>query len=335
MKPLLSVVLWVLLALPLASCEGVVLGRDASGDATAIFDHLWNDLRERYPYFEVKEIDWVAAGNRHRKRVVDGMPEKELFAVLADLLFELRDGHVNLTSDFDRSRNWDWFEDYPLDYNQGVIDRSYLGRDFWITGPLHNQIIDGVLYVNYRSFMDEISDAHLDYLVERANGLRGVILDVRSNGGGSITNVDKLAAAFAHERYRYGKVRIKNGRCAGCFSSWNDLFVVPRDGRRYEGKVVVLTNRRSYSSTTYFAAMMRQNPRVTLVGSQTGGGGGTPAYGELPNGWIYRFSSTQTVNEQGDPLELGVPVDAEVALLPEDEYNGIDTIIEHALRLFE
>lgn len=32
---------------------------------------------------------------------------------------------------------------------------------------------------------------------------------------------------------------------------------------------------------------------ITLVGDTTGGGGGLPNGGQLPNGWTYRFSITR------------------------------------------
>lgn len=321
----------LVLLINLSSCEKIFMVEDISDDAQTVFEHLWQDARERYSYFEFKEIDWHEVKNRYEERIYDGMPEKELFNVLAEMLFELEDGHVNLTSSFDRSRNWDWFQNYPLDYNQGIIDRNYLGRDFRITGPFRNQVIDSVLYVNYRSFTEQISDAHMDQLMERAQGLKGVIIDVRSNGGGNLDNANKLASGFTLESYNYGRNRIKNGPCPDCFSSWNTLNVTPRDGLKYAGKVVVLTNRASYSSTTFFAEMMRQNENAKLVGSPTGGGGGTPVFGELPNGWLYRFSSTQTISMQGEHLEPGVPVDDQVSLLQEDEHDGVDTIIEFAL----
>ena len=321
----------LVLLISLSSCEKIFLVEDVSDDAQSVFEHLWQDAHDRYSYFELKDIKWQDVKNRYEERIYDGMPEKELFDVLAEMLFELEDGHVNLTSPFNRSRNWDWFQDYPLDYNQGIIDRNYLGRDFWITGPFRSQIIDSVLYVNYRSFTDQISETHMDQLMERAQGLKGVILDVRSNGGGSLDNANKLAAGFTSESYNYGQSRIKNGSCPDCFSSWNTLSVTPRSGPTFSGNVVVLTNRASYSTTTFFAEMMRQNENATLVGSQTGGGGGTPVFGELPNGWLYRFSSTQTINMNGEHLEPGVPVDYQVSLLKEDEHDGVDSIIEFAL----
>lgn len=319
----------------LGGCEPALLGRGAPDDPTAVFEFLWEDLRDRYAYFELKGIDWDAAGDRHRARITSDIDDLDLFETLADLLFELEDGHVNLTSPFNRSRNWDFFQDYPLAYNQGIIDRTYLGRDFWITGPARSQILGSVLYINLRSFADRLSPAHVDALMDRAAGLHGVIVDVRSNGGGALDNAIRLAAAFTDEPYVYGQVRIKDGPCPDCFSSWTDLRVPSRAGPRFDGPVVVLTDRASYSSTTYFAEMMRQNTNAVLIGSPTGGGGGTPAYGELPNGWIYRFSATQAINNDGEHLEIGIPVAVQVDLDPEDERAGVDTILEAALRRFD
>lgn len=315
----------------LTSCEKALLGGDPANNPKEVFEHLWTDIHHRYSYFEYKDIDWEAVKRQYDPRIRESMSEIELFEVLADLLFELDDGHVNLTSSFNRSRNWVWSQDFPLNYNQGIIDRNYLGTDFWITGPLRHQIIDSVLYINYRSFSGQLSRAHIDAVAQRAEGLAGVIIDVRSNGGGNLDNASRLAAAFTDVPYTYGRVRIKNGTCTDCFSSWTDLKVSTRSGPGYAGEVVVLTNRESYSTTTYFAEMMRVNPRATLMGDQTGGGGGTPAFGELPNGWTFRFSSTQSVDNDGLHFERGIPVDVAVELEKPDEDNGIDTIIERAL----
>lgn len=317
----------------MTSCEKAILRKDKAVDPKLVFEYLWNDIHNRYTYFELKEIDWENVKKRYQSEINEGMSEQELFDVLSEMLFELKDGHVNLTSPFNRSRNWDWFQDYPLNYNQGIIDRNYLGKDFRITGPLRNQIIGSVLYINYRSFTDDISDKNIEELIKRAQNTAGVIIDVRSNGGGNLNNAQKLAGAFTSKCYTYALVRIKKGSCSDCFSSWTELTVCPKDGLKYEGSVVVLINRGSYSSTTYFAEMMRENPNVTLMGDKTGGGGGTPAFGELPNGWIYRFSSTQAISNDGRHLELGVPADIEVGMNKTDEDNGVDTMLESALNL--
>ena len=313
------------------ACEEVMLKSDPADKPSVIFEHLWSDINDRYAYFELKEIDWNAVGNEYRSQISDNMDEFELFNVLADMLYQLRDGHVNLTSSFDRSRNWQWFQDFLENYNQHVIDRYYLKKDFLITGPLHNQVIDSVLYVNYRSFADQITHSHLDQLMERARPLKGVIIDVRHNGGGSLQNGAMLASCFVEEPMVYARQRFKNGSGKDDFTSWEDMTIRPRNGQRFSGPVVLLTNRRSYSASNFFAQMMKVIPHAIVMGDNTGGGGGIPVFGELPNGWTYRFSASQAITPDGEHLEITVPVDVRLDMHFTDDRRGTDTIIETAL----
>jgi len=70
---------------------------------------------------------------------------------------------------------------------------------------------------------------------------------------------------------------------------------------------------------------------VRTLGDWTGGGGGTPASGELPNGWIVRYSSTQSFTPDGFNIEGGIPPDIKVDLTEADRARGKDTILERAL----
>lgn len=59
--------------------------------------------------------------------------------------------------------------------------------------------------------------------------------------------------------------------------------------------------------------MAKALPKVVLVGDTTGGGLGIPNGGQLPNGWLYRFSVTQTLTLSKSPdFENGVPPEIRV-----------------------
>jgi len=332
MKQRITLLIPLAALLLFASCEKMFLGKDPATDPLTQFEHLWRAVDEQYAYFELKGIDWDSVHTVYRTRIHDNMTDQALFDVLADMLYVLRDGHVNLSSPFDRSRNWDWYLDYPANFNHTLVYRNYLGKDYRITEPLHHTVIDSVLYVYYASFGSTISQAHLDLLMERASGLRGLIIDIRHNGGGISGNADRLASALTAEKRLYGRSRIKTGPGHDAFSGWSDRHISPRSGKVFTGPVVVLCNRNAYSTSSRFALMMHALPHVTIMGDQTGGGGGIPVFGELPNGWVYRLSATQMVDPAGNHIEDGVPVDIQVALDPADEASGIDTIIEEALK---
>src|SRR5690606_19793972 len=169
---------------------------------------------------ELKEINWEEIGDKYWPKVKPQLTQQELFDLMADMLYELQDGHVNLTSDFDRSRNWDWDLGHPSNFNGNIVERNYLGSDFRITGPLRNQVIDSVLYIYYPSFSNNISDDHLDILMDRAAPLKGVIIDVRNNGGGSLNNARQLASCFTDQVVPYARERRKTGPGANDFSEW-------------------------------------------------------------------------------------------------------------------
>jgi len=329
-----SLGIYVLLAGALllgSACEKALLAPDPKADPQAVFGHLWQDVHDRYSYFEEKGIHWDSLGQIYRQQLHPGMRREDLFDLLAELLFHLEDGHVNLLSDFDRSRNWEWYLNFPPNYDPHLVETHYLGKDYRIIGPTRSQVIDSVLYVDYRSFAQHISESHLRELIKRSESLRGVIIDVRHNGGGNLANASRLAGAFCATPLTYALERIKTGPGVDQFSAWYPLQVRPRDGERYTGKLAVLTNRRTYSAANFFAQMARTLPNARLFGDHTGGGGGIPVFGELPNGWTYRFSASQAIDPQGLHLEFGVPVDVPVSLQADAAQTGVDSIIETAL----
>ncbi len=315
----------------LTSCEKLLLRPDPEAEPMVVFEHLWQDVKDRYSYLEEKNVNWDSIGEVYRQGVYSGMSDTALFGVLSEMLFELRDGHVNLSSDFDRSRNWLWFQDFPDNYNQNIIDKNYLEKDFLITGPLQNQVIDSILYINYRSFGNTIEEEHIEFLMERASGMQGIIIDIRHNGGGNLNNGYRLASCFVDSSIVFAHQRYKTGPGQDDFTSWDEMTISPRNGERFDGPVVLLTNRRSYSASTFFAQMMRAIPRATVMGDHTGGGGGIPLFGELSNGWRYRFSATQTITPEGEHIEHEVPVDIRAGIESADEARGVDSIIEQAL----
>ena len=58
------------------------------------------------------------------------MSNDELFKVCADMLAELKDGHVNLYYPYDGSRYWKWKENYPENYDERIILENYFNFDY-------------------------------------------------------------------------------------------------------------------------------------------------------------------------------------------------------------
>lgn len=337
MKPLS-----LLIALPLlllTACEQLFLQPDPGTDPHSIFEQAWTFADQEYSFFAYKNIDWDEVRTRYESRIEETMSDEALFEVLGDMLFELRDGHVNLTSSFDRSRNWNFYLNSPPNYNPVLLERSYYQAKEQYFGPFVIYDFGEVGYVNYRSFSQDISGGALDDLLEKFAGRKGLIIDIRDNGGGSLSNAETFVKRFASEERTIGRQRFKDGPGHEDFTDWEDITVAPakddNDSLRphFYGPVMLLTNRLSYSASTFFTQYMRELPNVTVVGDTTGGGGGAPANTELSNGWKLRVSATQLEAPDGFNVEDGIPPDVQVDMDPTDEANGLDSILEEALRL--
>ena len=168
-----------------------------------------------------------------------------------------------------------------------------------------------------------------------AAGADGLIIDVRNNGGGNLTNATRMAQRFTNEKVLTGYIQHKTGKGHSDFSDPTPIYVEPSNSIRWQKKVIVLTNRHSYSATSDFVNSMRCFPNVTLVGDKTGGGSGLPFSSELPNGWGVRFSASPHLDAQKQHIEFGIDPDKKVDMSKEDENNDLDTIIEEARKILK
>jgi C-terminal processing protease CtpA/Prc len=252
---------------------------------------------------------------------------------MAAMLNTLRDGHVNLRSEFTISKYENWFLDYPPNVNRELLIHNYWG-DYHITGPLINTLIGNVGYVYYGSFVRPVAPKDLDYVFTRFKNTKGVIIDLRSNEGGNPANGFAILERIIRQRTYLYQHAFKSGPGRADFEPFKQIYLDPAlDKVRYEGNVIVLTNRRCYSAANYFAAMCR-SAGILLVGDQTGGGGGVPAGSELPNGFHVNYSSSVCLLPNGYNIEDGIPPDVPVMMQPADANNGVDTILERALQAF-
>lgn len=313
----------------LLSCEKPFFGPDPANTPEENFEILWKTLDERYSFFEYKNVDWDSVYQAYRPRVRADMTERELWGLLTEMLDILKDGHINLRSESD-IYFYPWYAGAPENFNRFFLEENYWG-DFEITGSLFNTVIDSVGYVWYRSFNGPIQDEDLDYLADKFAGLKGLVIDIRNNEGGNPENGFRLARRFVDQRRHIYTTIYKNGPGRDDFTEPNPAFLEP-EGKRLADKVVVLTNRTTYSAGNFFAAMMKAFPNVTLIGDRTGGGGGAPVGWELPNGWAFNFSSSITWLPDGFIIEHGVEPDIRVDWAEEDRAAGKDTILEEALR---
>lgn len=255
------------------SCEKILFEEEmASTSPQKNFEYLWNECNEKYSYFDLKEVDWNQVKTEYSQKIYDDMPEDSLFNLLGAMLTELRDDHANLISNFRTSffgieyqsqDNFDW----------RIIIDNYISKNFLISGPFTHNFIqnENIGYIRLSSFSNEIKNENLDFILNRYKDTKGLILDIRENGGGAISNVFTILSRFVESETLVYYSRIKAGVEHNSFSELSGAYVQPFNGVRYSKKVIVLTDRGTYSSGSLLALATKALPNVYLAGDTTGG----------------------------------------------------------------
>lgn len=313
---------------------------DVSGNTPeANFESLWKIIDEQYCFLDYKKqeygLDWDQVHDAYAKRITPSMGWEALFEVLSEMVAELRDGHVNLTSSLASSQYRQWFDSYPRNFSDS-IQSIYLKKDYNQSSGLTYQILENNIgYIYCSSFSNGIGDGNLDQTLNRLAICDGLIIDVRNNGGGNLTTAQKLAARFTNQKTLVGYMTHKTGKGHSDFSNPYPVYIEPSNGIRWQKHAVVLTNRRSFSATNDFVNSMKQFPLITIVGDKTGGGSGLPFTSEIPCGWSIRFSASPMLDPQMNQIEFGINPDVKVDMTSEDMQKGKDTMIEIACKLLK
>ena len=310
---------------------------EQSDTPTGNFEALWQIIDEHYCFFDYKQheygLDWNAVYNKYKVRVSDHMTTEQLFEVLTDMLAELRDGHVNLGSSMDYGRYWAWHEAYPQNFSD-TLERRYLGTDYKIAAGMKYRVLDdNIGYIRYESFLQGVGEGNLDDCLTYLALCRGLIIDIRNNGGGELTIAEKLAGRFVQEKTLVSYMQHKTGKGHNDFSSLEPRYLEPSSNIRWHKPVCVITNRSVFSAANDFAVIMHTLPNVKLVGDHTGGGSGMPMTNSLPNGWSVRYSACPMYDAKKQQTEFGIDPDIKAALTDEATAQGIDLIIEAARKV--
>jgi len=208
--------------------------------------------------------------------------------------------------------------------------------------PVQFNMIDDTnyAYVKITSFFDnQVLTVQLwERLLQTLNeqGVAGLVIDMRQNSGGFGFLADQMAAYFFQEPLTLGNTARYDESTDSFYADprYADVFYLPDESLRYDGKVAVLVAPSCVSACEFFAYDMAQQDRAAIVGQYpTGGLGGSVDDVLMPGGIYFRATYGRAVDNEGNiHIEgIGVPPTVQVPVTLETLTSDGDPILDAAV----
>jgi C-terminal processing protease CtpA/Prc len=317
-----------------------------------IFAETW---AEQYGFFREKKTDWKAVVAANRSKVTDATTPEQLFEIIAGMISPLNDAHSSIsapaiTKRFGGVRRSPSYLDAP-DRAQalGLVTRR-------LTAPLtpfcNGQLELGMLapdigYLRIRSFTRYTAqgsfesglaalEAALDTAFASAKTWKGLVIDVRVNGGGADPYGLAIARRLTPVTYTAYVKQARNDPYDD--TKWSEpqpSVVQPSTRPGFHGPVVELTGVQSISAAeTFTQALMDRKPHVTRVGETTQGVFSDVLLRQLPNGWLFSLANERFVTDGKSYDNVGIAPDIAVeSFTPAARATGRDAAVERAIAI--
>jgi hypothetical protein len=319
---------FILIFLASTSCEKLFM--EQPGDnPKSVFKALWTNYDLHYPAFIIKNVNWDSIYHIYDSIISDTMSDDELVGALSKMLAELKDSHAWLNNGKKVYIYYNY--NFKFYYNYTVIGKYLMDQkeqNMYTYGKLTNDIG----YFHISTFVNENGYGYLDNILKEFSNCKGIVIDVRNNGGGNEANAAYIASRFYDKKRDYKYDKYRNGIKHDDFSDPVYNYVEPAKNANPQMKIVLLSDRSVGSSGEDFVLMLRILPQVTVVGDRTGGHpGGVPSARELPNGWLYYMPTSIQYTMDDEIVYNGIIPDSIVTKV----VTGKDLMIEKALQILE
>ena len=186
--------------------------------------------------------------------------------------------------------------------------------------------------VEMDAFTREISYNFVLALREKLTNVRGIVLDLRSNGGGDAEAMTDVASAFLGSGFSLGRFIDRSGTSFAIFTRRTSALIPDRLAQT-NLPMVVLTGERTSSAAEILIAGLRASGRATVIGTETCGCVlAIRTRHDLPDGGLLDISEMDFQTAQGVRLEKnGIKPDATVMMERNDLYSGRDRGLELAI----
>jgi carboxyl-terminal processing protease len=190
----------------------------------------------------------------------------------------------------------------------------------------------GVFLVSFDIFTPQIALAYTRAWRNELREARALVFDLRGNGGGDANAMTDIASSLLPAGAKLGAFTNRRGEIVMQPQTRHALTWASDSITRFDGPVVLLTATRTASAAEVFAASLREELRVRVIGATTCGCVLAINRHTLPDGGLLDVSVMDYRTARGTRLEAkGVAPDEQLAPTRRDLIAGRDPALERAL----
>jgi carboxyl-terminal processing protease len=194
-----------------------------------------------------------------------------------------------------------------------------LMRDFIKIRSVRSEIFDGIGYVRITTFSEQttpgLMDAVDDFFREEGDALKGIVLDLRNNPGGLLTEAISVSDAFLEE----GEIVSTRGRNA---DEGSHVYARPGDIARGL-PMVILINSGSASASEIVAGALKDHKRAVILGTRSFGKGSVQSVIPISTSSAIRLTTARYYTPSGVSIQArGIVPDIEVELARIEAVEG-------------
>jgi hypothetical protein len=366
----------------LFSCKKENIPYDATPKTFGeVFNIFWNQVNRNYLYWEIDSTNWNEAYSTYKPlfeklNLNNENDLKKSVFYFKDMCKSLVDGHfyIDFTKSqiddslvypsFDRKKKSNLFHN-PFPYF--TIVKNYLDSNYYegidnITNPsgiplytLAGTIDNKALYFHCSSFtllrsfssvQNNNAKPVLNYLFENLRSpspnIKGIILDLRNNSGGNLSDLNFLAGQFIYTPLHFGFTRHKNGNGRLEYSPWLNAYINPQRRTTINNlPIIILVDSYSASITELITLALKcLSQKVVVIGENTWGATGpitsTEVYNfgnfEINGFMSVQLSSAAFKTKENNIYESsGIPPDIPIPFDKFSLQNGHDKMLERAI----